>query len=340
MADAPRTADVPQQIDLDLGMAVERLDGWVDGAIRLLPNAVVGVVVVLLFWLLARVAQKIVQRGAARTARENLGDVLGAFVKWAVVLLGVLLAATIVIPSLKPGDLIGGLGVGSVAIGFAFKDILQNWLAGLLILIRQPFQIHDQIEVNGFEGTVERIETRATIIATYDGQRVVVPNSDIYTNAVVVKTAHDRRRSQYDVGIGYGDDLQRAADVMRAAVASVPEVLREPAPEALPWDLAASWVAIRLRWWTESRRADVVLVHAKVLTAVKLALDEAGIDMPFETQVHLFHDQTDADDGRRGVQREGWPRRKDRESPPPRWEMQPPRPARGSEGGEGARAPN
>lgn len=138
---------------------------------------------------------------------------LGGFAKAGLLILGFLLAATIIIPSLKPGDLIAGLGVSSVAIGFAaewsgyFKDILQNWLAGLLILLRQPFEIHDQIEVDGHEGTVERIETRATIIKTYDGQRIVIPNSQIYTNAVLVKTAHEKRRSQYDVGMGYGDGI-------------------------------------------------------------------------------------------------------------------------------------
>lgn len=101
-----------------------------------------------------------------------------------------------------------GLGVSSVAIGFAFKDILQNGLAGLLILLRQPVEVGDQIVINSFEGTVERIETRATIIRTYDGQRVVVPNGDSYTKAVQVKTANDKRRSQYDMGLGYGDGIE------------------------------------------------------------------------------------------------------------------------------------
>ncbi len=319
---AANAADVPQRVDFDLGAAVERVDGWVDGAIRLLPNIAVGLVVMLIFWVLGRVAQNLVQRAGRRTDRDNLGEVLGGFVKWVVLLLGFLLAATVILPSLKPGDLIAGLGVSSVAIGFAFKDILQNWLAGLLILIRQPFQIDDQIEVNGFEGTVERIETRATIIKTYDGQRIVVPNSDIYTNAVTVKTAHDRRRSQYDVGIGYGDGIEHACQVLVEAVSAIAEVQSDPKPEALTWDLSASWVTIRVRWWTDSRRADVVHVKAQVLTAIKLALDKAGIDMPYDTQVQLFHDQTEADDGLRGAQREGWPKPKDGEPPVPRWRQQ------------------
>ncbi len=313
-----KAEDVPGQVDLNPAAAWERVDSWLDGAVRLLPNIVVAIVVFIIFWLVARLVKKLIFRQSEKMERSNLGEVLGGFVKWMVILLGFLLAATIVIPSLKPGDLIAGLGVSSVAIGFAFKDILQNWLAGLLILLRQPFQVGDQISVNGHEGTVQRIETRATIIKTYDGQRIVVPNSDIYTNSVLVRTAHEFRRSEYDIGIGYGDDIDEACEVIRKTLLTVDGVVDEPAPEALPWDLAASWVTIRARWWTNSRRTDVAHTHSKVIMAMKKALDEAEIDMPFDTQIHLFHDQTEADDGIRGAQREGWPT-SGGEGTKPRW---------------------
>ena len=299
--------DTPQQIDFNFGSIVERVDGWIDGAVSLLPNIAVGLVVLLIFYGLGTLARKLLKKHMANRSRENLGEVLSGFVEWVLIVLGFLLAATIVLPSLKPGDLIAGLGVSSVAIGFAFKDILQNWLAGLLILLRQPFEVGDQIEVNGREGTVQRIETRATIIKTYDGQRIVMPNSDIYTNAVLVKTAHEKRRSEYDIGIGYGDGIENACQVIREALASVGDVQSDPPPEAIAWELSASWVSIRARWWTDSRRADVVRVRGDVIIAVKNALDKAGIDLPYETQVQLFHDQTESMDGVRGKQREGWP---------------------------------
>lgn len=309
-------------VTADYSAAIDQVDSWVDGAIKLLPNFTVALVVLLIAFVLGSIFRIFIRRQLIRRDRSNLGEVLGSLVKWCVVLVGFLLAATIVMPSLKPGDLIAGLGVGSVAIGFAFKDILQNWLAGLLILLRQPFEIGDQIKVADFEGTVHRIETRATLIDTYDGQRVVMPNSDIYTNAVLVKTAHAKRRSDYEIGIGYSDNIGEACDVIRQAVATVEGVEQSPAPEALPWELAASWVAIRARWWTNSVQTDVTHVRARVIQSVKEALDEAGIDMPFETQVHLFHDQTDESDGERGVQREGWPappRASGQELPRPRW---------------------
>ena len=301
------TQDKTSQVDADLSQAIGQVDSWVDGAIKLLPNLAVALVVVTVFFAVGAIAKLLIRRHLDRRNRSNLGDVLGGLVKWGITLVGLLLAATIVMPSLKPGDLIAGLGVGSVAIGFAFKDILQNWLAGLLILLRQPFEVGDQVQVADFEGTVKRIETRATMIDTFDGQRVVIPNSDIYTNAILVKTARSMRRSDYEIGIGYSDRIDEACDVIVTALSGVEGVAEKPAPEALPWDLAASWVSIRARWWTNSRQTDVTHVRAKVIEAVKIALDEAGIDMPFETQVHLFHDQTDQSDGKRDAQREGWP---------------------------------
>ncbi|GHB57962.1 mechanosensitive ion channel family protein [Persicitalea jodogahamensis] len=319
--DSSSIKDLPQQIDTNFGMAIERVDNWIDGFIRLLPNLVVAIVVIAIFYGLGYLARKIIRQRTSRKQRDNLGDVLGGFVRWIIIILGFLLGATIVIPSLKPGDLIAGLGISSVAIGFAFKDILQNWLAGLLILFRQPFENGDQIEINDYEGTVERIETRATIIKTYDGQRVVIPNSDIYTNSVLVKTAHEKRRSEYDVGIGYGDGIEEACEVIRKTVDAIPEVETDPGVEAFPWDLAASWVSIRVRWWTHSRRADVVHTRAKVIKAIKDALDEARIDMPYNTEVHLFHDQTEATEGNRSKQREGWPAPKEG-STQPRWKAQ------------------
>jgi len=311
--------DAPQQVDIDTGMIFEKLDSWVDGFIRLLPNIGIALVLIAIFYFLGKFVGRLVEKGAEKRDRANLGSMLGGFTKSAIIIAGIVLGLTVIIPSLNPGDLIAGLGVSSVAIGFAFKDILQNWLAGLLILIRQPFEVKDQIEVDGYEGTVEKIETRATIIQTYAGERIVIPNNQIYTNPVKVKTAHDISRSQYDIGIGYGDDMEEAVEILKKAVSEVKGINQEKGVEVLPWDLAASWVTLRVRWWTESRRSDVVKVMVEVILAIKKSLDEANIDMPYETRVQLMHDQTEAADGDRTKQREGWPASEEEAASTPLW---------------------
>ncbi len=290
-----------------LAPTVDKIQGVVAGFFWILPNIGIGFAIFLLFLLAAWAIGRTVAALLRRRGRANLGELLGGFCRWAVILFGLLVFATIVFPSIKPADLLATLGIGSVAIGFAFKDILQNWMSGLLILFRQPFRVGDEIVSGSFEGRVEGIEARATMLRTYDGQRVVIPNTDIYTGAVVVRTAFAASRSEYDVGIGYGDDIQTACAIILRTLAEVEGVEPEPAPEALPWALDASTINIRVRWWSGSRRREVVATRGRVILAVKRAFDAAGIDMPFPTQVMLFHDQTEDADGNRTRQREGWP---------------------------------
>ena len=284
----PKSNDVTGEVDINPAAIWERVDAFVDGFVRSVPNIAAAIVVMLLVWFLAKFVRYLIIKSANSQDRHNLGTVMGGFARAIITILGFFVAATIVVPSLNLGTLVSGLGISSVAIGFAFKDILQNWLAGLLILLRQPFQIGDQIKVKDFEGTVDHIETRATIIKTYDGQQIVVPNSEIYTNAVVVRTGYDLRRTQYDVGVGYEDNLDEAKRVMLDAISGIEGVQTDPAPEALTWDLAASWVNIRMRWWTQSDRKTIVQTKGRVILAIKQALDEAGIDMPYDTLVHLY----------------------------------------------------
>lgn len=305
-------------IDAGVGTVLNKIEAWIEGLIRLTPNLVSAAVILLIMYGVARLVSYGVSRTLARHGRPALANVGAALLRWSIMILAFLLAATIVLPSLRPGDLLSGLGIGSVAIGFAFKDILQNLLSGVLILLRQPFRVGDQIVVNGFEGTVEDIETRATFIKTYDGRRVIIPNAQIYTGALTVNTAFQLRRSEYDIGIGCNDDWEEAMRLMTEAAQSCDGVLSDPAPEAIPVGIDAYQNTIRLRWWTKPERKDVIITKGRVIVAAYKALDKAGIDMPYPTQVQLWHDQTEATDGDRRTQREGWPAGKG-DVPEARW---------------------
>lgn len=289
--------------------AWEKVQSMSNSVIVLLPNLILAIIVFFVFFFLARVLKSSVKRLTRRHRQaRNLGLVLGRLSQGITILIGLFVALSIVIPSFKAGDLIQLLGISGVAIGFAFRDILQNFLAGILILLTEPFQLDDQIVYKGFEGTVENIQTRATTIKTYDGRRIVIPNSELFTNAVMVNTAFENRRVEYDIGIGYGDDIHKAKQLILEAIASVDEVLKNPAPDALVMELAGSTVDIRARWWVNPpNRASTLDSRDKVLTAIKNKLMANGIDLPFPTQQILFHDQTEETDGDRSRQREGWP---------------------------------
>ena len=296
-------------MNFDLSAATQSLRGLAVGFFQQLPYIVIAVIVFVLFYLAARLTRRVIRAlTEKRRKHRNVGLVLGRLAEGGLMLVGVLVALVIAIPSFQPAQLIQILGISGVAIGFAFRDILQNFLAGILILLTEPFRLGDQIVVGSYEGTVEEIETRATSIRTYDGRRVVIPNSSLFTESVMVNTAFDKRRLQYDIGIGYGDDIARARAVITEALAGVHGVLPDPAPEALVVALAGSSVNIRARWWINPpRRTDVVKSTDEALHAIKDALTAAGIDLPFPTRQVLFHDQTEESDGDRATQREGWP---------------------------------
>lgn len=299
--------DIQGEVDLNPTLLLERLDNMLDGFIKLIPALVIGFVVLVVFFIIGYIVRNIIRRSTENRSKANLGMVVGRLVQWVVILLGFLIAAAVVVPSVTPGKLLGALGFGGVAIGFAFKDILQNFLSGILLLVREPFKVGDQIIYKEFEGTVTTVETRATYIKTYDGRAVIIPNGEIYTSAVTVNTAENHLRSEYDIGIGYGDDIDKAQKVILKAMQDTDGVVTDPAPDIIVVELADSTVNIRARWWTDSRRADIISIKSNVLKNSKYALDEAGIDMPYPTTVNLWHDQTEETDGDRTKQREGWP---------------------------------
>lgn len=296
-------------MNTEISTLLDKMQAMLNSFIILLPNMVLALIVFAIFFFVARAIKKVV-RNLTRERRQarNLGMVLGRLAQGTTILVGLFISLSIVIPSLKANDLVQLLGISGVAIGFAFRDILQNFLAGILILLTEPFQIDDQIVFKDFEGTVENIQTRATTIKTYDGRRIVIPNSDLFTNSVTVNTAFEHRRLQYDVGIGYGDDIDQARRLILEAMHETDGVLENPAPDAIVVELAGSTLNIRARWWVQPpRRADVLDLQDRVLTNIKNKLTANGIDLPFPTQQILFHDQTEATDGDRAHQREGWP---------------------------------
>jgi small conductance mechanosensitive channel len=296
-------------MQIDFGVVIERLQGMVNGFFTELPNLVVGVILAIGAFYFARLVRRGVTRfSELRHHPENVATVLGRLSQWTTLTLGLLIALLVVFPAFTVAQLIGLLGASGLVAGLAFRSIFEDFFAGVLLLLSEPFVVGDQILVDEHEGTIEEIQARVTFIQTYDNRRVVVPNADLFTHAVVVNTAYQARRLEYDVGIGYGDDVARAAQVIYDALADLSSVLQEPAPEVLLRELAGYYVALRVRWWiTPPRRADALDSRDAVLAQIKVRLTEAGIDLPFPTQQVLFHDQTEETDGDRSRQREGWP---------------------------------
>jgi small conductance mechanosensitive channel len=252
----------------------------VDSFFARLPSLIVGVIVFLLFYVLSVFVSRVILR-TTRHHRANLGVVFARLIGAAIILLGFLVAFSVVAPSFQAGDLIKILGIGGVAIGFAFQNILQNFLAGLLLLWAEPFRISDEIKLDNYEGTVEDIQTRATIIRTYDGRRVVIPNADLFTHSVTVNTALDIRRWEYDLSAKNVGKLADLKSLVNNTVSKVQGVLPSPSPEVLVMDLGdpnANVVKMRVFWWTKApRQHEMLTSYDKVLTAIGQTLNPSAV---------------------------------------------------------------
>ncbi|HEY9233332.1 MAG TPA: mechanosensitive ion channel family protein, partial [Blastocatellia bacterium] len=250
-------------MNLDIGPAWEKINSLINGAIAILPNLVLAIVMFAVAMLLSRWLKRLIG-GFYSERHRNLGILMGRLTQWLVISFALLVTMSIVLPSFHARDLIQILGISGVAIGFAFRDILQNFLAGILLLLAQPFRLGDEIAVGNYEGVVQEIQGRATLIKTYDGYLVVIPNSAIYTQSVKIFNAYPVRRTAIDVGIGYGDDVDEARRLMLEAISGVEGVLSEPPPSVVTKAFGDSSISLRARWWTKSRRSEMVRVRDRV----------------------------------------------------------------------------
>lgn len=307
---------------IDFSEALDQIETLINDFLRLVPNFLVGLLVFLLFIWFSRMVRGLVINLSDRAGRQsNIGQVLGRLSQWFVLLLGFLVGAVIMFPNFSPAQVIQLLGIGSVAFGFAFRDVLTNFLSGVILLWTEPFRIGDQIRAGEYEGEVEDIQTRATVLRTFDQRRVVIPNAELFTSAVVVNSAYKLRRVEHEIGIGYGDDIARAKAVIIDAINATDGILESPSPDVLVVHLADFSVTLRVRWWVESPvHYDALDTRDRVLMAIRDALFANGIDLPFPTQQILFHNQTETTDGDRARQREGWPAGAGDEIPGPRVE--------------------
>lgn len=193
------------------------------------------------------------------------------------------------VPPSALGTFAGLIGLG---LSFALRDVIANFISGILIMINQPFKIGDQIKVDGEEGTIKDIQIRASQIKTYDGRKVIVPNSNLYNNVVINNTAYDQRRFEVIVGIGYDEDIKAAKEAAQEVLEEAEGVESEPEPQILVDALDDSSVNLKLRGWTRPSRANMVKSASEVSQKVKERYDEEGIDIPFPIRtVYMDNDE-------------------------------------------------
>ncbi|NNE60456.1 MAG: mechanosensitive ion channel family protein [Woeseia sp.] len=269
----------------------QQLIDFSKAAIAHTPNIVAAIVLLIVTWAAAKLARRLATKlMPGKGERRSLTIAVRKILTIVVWIGGVALTAVVLFPSVKPSSLIAGLGLGSVAIGFAFKDIFENFFAGMLILFRQPFQIGDFIEVEDIDGKVESITIRDTLVRQTDGQPVIIPNSLLFKNPVTVRTDKDMRRTQVICGVGYDEDVDKAREVITEAVQSAESVMDDQPIQVYAHEFGASSVDFDIRWWTGSEPGAIRRSRDEVISKIKKGLDDAGIEIPFPYRTLTFNE--------------------------------------------------
>lgn len=192
------------------------------------------------------------------------------------------------------GLAVGGLGIAGIALAFALQDILENFIAGVLLQIQRPFTYGDQILVNDHEGTVQKIDTRLTTILTPAGELVKIPSATVIKSDIINYTQRGSRRTTLPVGVAYGTDLKLAQRVLLDATARAEGVLTSPEPEAYLEAFGDSSIDFAVRFWHKPSIADFWAARSEVAFEVEAALADAGITIPFPQRTMWWAGDTDA----------------------------------------------
>ena len=281
----------------------EKFDSMLIGFVKILPLLGVAFFVIIFTWVLSLILTNLLSRSLSNSRiRKSLSELFVTLFKVIIWTSGILIAVTIIFPSLTAGKLLTALGLGSVAVGLAFKDIFENFFAGILIMLRKPMRIGDYIECEGIQGKVEIISIRETYLRQTDDQLVLVPNSFLFKNPLLILTDQELRRFDIVVGIAYDEDVSAAQSVIENAVSSLNIVNDEKPVEVYAREFNSSSIDFTVRWWAESTPLGMHQSKDQVVTTIKEALDKENIEIPFPYRTLTFKEPLNIQDTAHSVE--------------------------------------
>jgi small conductance mechanosensitive channel len=257
----------------------EYFNPLIEKVVDSLPNILTAILIVVagiyLAKLLSNLLTKVLKR---READHEVTLLLATITRWSIIVAGIITALQ---RFFDVTAFLAGLGILGFTIGFALQNIMQNFVSGVILLIEQPFNVGDAVELNGYEGTVLTINLRTTEMRTFDGLIIMIPNADVLSNAITHYTRADRRRIELPVGVSYGSDPAEARQIVLEAVKSVPGFLGDPEPMAVFHTFGGSSVDMTAYFWIDMSKTNPLAAKDTALEFVKAALEKKGIEIPF-----------------------------------------------------------
>lgn len=257
---------------------------YYDHLIALLPRLALGLLVLFIFLVIARIARK---RFTGRLKSRLDDPLLSSFIDNAIQITNIILAIVLFLYIIGQigivASIIGAAGVSAIVIGFAFKDIVENFLAGVILAFNRPFRMGDVIESAGIVGTIIEMSLRETQIKSFDGKDIFIPNGQILKNPLYNYTIDGYLRKSYKVGIDYASEIDEAREIIRNTLLQIGGILKgEKSPQVIVSSLDSSVITLEVFYWinTFDKTQNGGEVHSQAQRKIIMALSEAGIGLP------------------------------------------------------------
>ncbi len=283
--------EIDPKISWDLAPTWREIERLATRVQWLAPLTVVSLVILLIAWIVSRGVTALARHSLRqRIASPLLLNLVARSLSIPVILIGLYLVLQVAGLTRLAVTVLGGTGLVGIVLGLAFREIVANSLASILLSIRNPFRAGDLIKVGGYQGIVQNLNMRTTVLLTLDGNHVQIPNALVFQSVIENFSTNPNRRSDFIVGIGYDDSIQEAQNVIVNALRTHPAVLDDPEPSALVDELGSSTINIRVQFWFNGEAYSIFKVRSALMRQVKRALQDAGISMPDAAREIIFPD--------------------------------------------------
>lgn len=260
-------------------LLVDALHDLWTGFVSRLPSIITGLMVILVFYLVARVVHFLMNRSIRRVRGPGqAAQVVSRLGFVAIMTLGIIVGLGVM--GVNAGALVASLGLVSVGVGFALKDAIENFIAGIILILQRPFIVGDVVQIGDVEGSVEDVRVRDTVIRMYDGRQVFVPNAGIFTKAVINNNRNRMRRLEFELAISHSDDANRAMREASQALIGIAGILTNPPPLVVATTFGDNAICLKAYFWIDPVEGSLLEVKSEAIIAVKRQLSQAGIAMP------------------------------------------------------------
>ena len=262
---------------------VNKIKTWTLSAFSHIPNIIGAFFVLFVFFFIAKYVRRLMQKYLGRISdKVTLNRLFASVTYTIIVLIGCFVALSILSLDRTVTSLLAGAGIVGLALSFSFQDIVTNFISGIFLAFKSPFQIGDVVETTGFRGTVEKVDLRISAIRTYNGQMVYLPNKEIFQNPIINYTELGKRRIDISVGVSYGDDLQKAEDITKEVIKKLDYVLLHDGIHLFYQEFGDSSINFVVMFWVKFyKEYDYLKCKSEAIKVIKTAFDQNDITIPF-----------------------------------------------------------